>query len=244
MDLNTKDIILLLHPIIAVVFVFPLIGMVIRMAWQTRQRRLEVKAANKSKIPPVVGQEHVELGRWLTGAVVGVYFLGITRSIFDKLETDQVFAKNPFQGIFIVLLYVATIASLVLLYRAQEKIWRGVFATLTGIGIVVLGFQDGIFRRDDEWYISHFYSGLLAALLMVFSLAIVRDIYQDRANRWRTVHVVLNCVALLLFVGQGITGTRDLLEIPLSWQEDVVYKCNFDKKSPEFKTCPPLAEPK
>lgn len=244
MDLNTKDVILLLHPIVAVVFVFPLIGMVLRMAWQTRQRRLEVRAANKSKIPPVVGQEHVQLGRWLTGAVVGVYFLGITRSIFDKLETDQVFTKDPFKGIFIVLLYAATIASLVLLYRAQEKLWRGVFATLTGVGIVVLGLQDGIFRRDDEWYISHFYSGLLAALLMVFSLAIVRDIYQDRANRWRTVHVVLNCVALLLFLGQGITGTRDLLEIPLSWQESVVYQCNFDKTSPEFKTCPPLAQPK
>ena len=76
MDLNTKDIVLLLHPVIAVLVVFPLIGMVVRMAWQTRQRRLEVKAANKSKIPPGVGQEHVQLGRWLTGSVVAVYFLG------------------------------------------------------------------------------------------------------------------------------------------------------------------------
>lgn len=244
MDLNTKDIILLLHPAFAVIFVFPLIGMVVRMAWQTRQRRLELKASNKSKIPPVVGQEHVQLGRWLTGAVVGVYFLGITRSIFDNLETNQVFTKNPFQGVFILLLYAATIASLVLLYRAQEKLWRGVFATLTGIGLVVLGFQDGVYRLDNEWYMSHFYIGLVAALLMVFSLAIVRDIYQDRTNRWRTVHIVLNCVALLLFVGQGLTGTRDLLEIPLSWQEETIYKCNFDKASPGYKTCPPLAAPK
>ncbi len=77
-----------------------------------------------------------------------------------------------------------------------------------------------------------------------FSLAIVQDIYQDRRNRWRTVHIVLNSIALLFFIGQGITGTRDLLEIPLSWQEGTVYKCNFDKTSPDYKTCPPFAEPK
>ena len=79
---------------------------------------------------------------------------------------------------------------------------------------------------------------------MVFSLAIIRDIYQDRANRWRTTHIVLNCFALLLFVGQGITGTRDLLEIPPGWQKSTIYQCNFDKVSPAYKTCPPLAPPK
>jgi len=112
MDLNSKDVILLLHPAIAVTVVFPLIGIVVRAAWLTRQRRLDIQAANKSRIPPVVGQEHLQLGRWLTGAVVGIFLLGITRSIFDKILTDQVFAKNPFKVIVIVLLYIATIASL------------------------------------------------------------------------------------------------------------------------------------
>ncbi len=244
MDLNFEDIVLLLHPAIAVTVVFPLIGIVVRLAWQTRARRLEVKAGNKSKIPPASGQEHLQLGRWLTGAVVGIYFLGITFPIFEQIQKEEVFAKAPQQVILIVLFYVATIASLVLLYRAQEKLWRGVFATLTGVGLVVLGFQDGVYRLDKYWYLSHFYYGLAAALLMVFSLAIVRDIYEDRANRWRMTHVVLNCVALLLFVGQGITGTRDLLEIPPSWQKSTIYQCNFDKASPAYKTCPPLAPPK
>lgn len=31
-----------------------------------------------------------------------------------------------------------------------------------------------------------------------FSLAIALDIYKDRSNRWRYVHVILSCVALLL----------------------------------------------
>lgn len=109
----------------------------------------------------------------------------------------------------------------------------GNFATLTGAGLVILGCQDGVFRRTNEWYWSHYYIGITAALLMIFSLAIVQDIYQDKSNRWRIVHTILNCIALLLFIGQGMTGTRDLLEIPLSWQEPYIYQCDFANK-----TCP------
>nr|WP_322744215.1 MULTISPECIES: DUF4079 domain-containing protein [unclassified Coleofasciculus] len=68
---------------------------------------------------------------------------------------------------------------------------------------------------------------------MVFSLAIVQDIYKDRSNRWRTVHVLLNTIAVLLFIGQGMTGPRDVLEIPLSWQKPYIYSCDFNNK-----TCP------
>ncbi|XTZ12458.1 MAG: DUF4079 domain-containing protein, partial [cyanobacterium endosymbiont of Rhopalodia inflata] len=52
-----------------------------------------------------------------------------------------------------------------------------------------------------------------ATFLMIFSLAILENIYQDCSNRWRSVHIILNCLALLLFIAQGITGIRDLLEI-------------------------------
>ncbi len=141
--------------------------------------------------------------------------------------------KTPFQVIFILLLFAATIASLVFLYRAKQRLWRAVFATLAGAGLVILGCQDGVYRRTNEWYWSHYYIGITAALLMIFSLAIVQDIYQDKSNRWRIVHTILNCIALLLFIGQGMTGTRDLLEIPLSWQEPYIYQCDFANK-----TCP------
>jgi len=66
---------------------------------------------------------------------------------------------------------------------------------------------------------------------MIFSVAIVQDIYQDKTHRWRIIHTILNTIALLLFIGQGFTGTRDLLEIPLSWQEPYVYQCNFVQKT-------------
>lgn len=236
--METSDLLSLIHPILAVAFVFPLIGMVVNFAWQTRQRRLETASEGKSKIPPVVGREHVQLGRWLTGSVVGLTLIGLAYPIFEHIIADQVWGKNPFQVIFIVLMFTATIASLVLLYQARQRHWRAIFATLTGTGIVILGCQDGVFRRTNEWYWSHYYFGIAAALLMVFALSILEDIYKDRTNRWRNVHIVLSCFALLLFIGQGMTGTRDLLEIPLSWQKQYIYQCNFDNK-----TCPQPAPP-
>ncbi len=100
-----------------------------------------------------------------------------------------------------------------------------------------------MYRRDNctdfftgEWYVSHWYAGVLVTLMMIFSLAIIQDIYQDRSQRWRLAHIVINSVAVLLFIGQGLTGTRDLLEIPLSWQEPFIYQCDFVKQ-----TCPQAA---
>ena len=60
--MNTNDLLLLLHPLFAIVIVFPTVGIVIRMAWQTRQRRLNTKIGAKSPIPANIGKEH-EIGR-------------------------------------------------------------------------------------------------------------------------------------------------------------------------------------
>ncbi|MEG4105316.1 DUF4079 domain-containing protein [Microcoleus sp. S13_C5] len=84
---------------------------------------------------------------------------------------------------------------------------------------MILGFQDGIFRRDDEWLVAHFYYNIDGTLLTVFSWAIAAEIYQDRSHGWRKIHTVLNCRALLLFLRQRVTASRDLLEIRLSGQK-------------------------
>jgi ABC-type sugar transport system permease subunit len=222
--MSSKDLFLLLHPAIAVFFVFPLIGIVVNFAWATRQRRLQSLSGGKSKIPPIVGQEHVQLGRWLTGAVVGICLLGIAFSIFSKMLEKQAISQEPLRFTFVVCMCVATVASLYFLYQAKTPAWRGIFATLTGMGLILLGCQPEVYRRGNEWFVSHYYYGITVSMLMIISLTIIQDIYKDRQNRWRTVHIILNCVALLLFIGQGMTGVRDLLEIPLSWQEQYIGK--------------------
>ncbi|NEQ53914.1 MAG: DUF4079 domain-containing protein [Leptolyngbya sp. SIO3F4] len=229
--MGINDWLRLMHPILAVSVVFPLIGMVSYFALQTRQRRLAVQAKEKSKIPPVVGKEHVNLGRVLTGAVVGLTLVGLGHPIIKNIVKNNVLAEKPGTVIFIVVMFLFTIGSLVCLYRstAPQKFFRGLFAALTTAGLWILGSQDGVFRRTYEWQVSHYYYGMVAATLMVISLAILPEIYKSKT--WRNVHIALNCIALLLFVVQGITGTRDLLEIPLSWQEPFVFGCDFVNKT-------------
>ncbi|MBA3921345.1 MAG: DUF4079 domain-containing protein [Nostocaceae cyanobacterium] len=237
-----SDAFTLLHPALAVLFVLPLISHVVNLAWQTRQRRLQIAAEGRSKIP-ASGTEHQRLGRLLTAAIVGLSLIGLAHDPVKNILTDHLWSKQPFQVIFFVLLFPATIASLVFLNKAQQQIWRGIFATLTGMGLVLLGCQPAVFRRTDEWFVSHYYIGLAAAMLMIFSLAILPEIYKDKSNRWRIVHAVLNSFALLLFVGQGLTGVRDLLESPLSWQDSYIqqlYKQNC-KDKPCTIQAPPIS---
>jgi len=216
------DFLLLIHPAIAVAIIFPFIGIVVNRAWQTRSRRLETLAGGKSRIPPIVGQEHVQIGFWLAGSVFGISLIGLAYPIFSHIINKQIWTQNPPQVLSIVLLFAVTIAAYVFLHFSRQNHWRTILAILSGAGIVFLGFQDGVFRRDNEWYSSHFYYGITATLLMIFSVAILPNIYQDRSNRWRYTHVVLNLFALLLFIGQGLTGVRDLLEIPPSAQKPYI----------------------
>ncbi len=218
-----KDAILLLHPILAIATIAPLIGIVVNRALQVRQRRLQ-PAGEKSKIPPTVGQEHVQIGNWLASSVVGIALLALAYDIFGNAVDNQLWSKMPLQMGAIVALFGATIATFYLLFKARQRRWRAIFATLAGMGLVVLGCQDGVYRKTDHWYLSHYYYGITAALLMIVSIAIVQSIYKDRTHRWRRVHIALNSIALLLFFGQAVTGTRALLEIPLSWQEPYVQK--------------------
>jgi Protein of unknown function (DUF4079) len=229
--MEVTDFLGLVHPVFAVLIVFPIIGVVLNYAWATRQRRLQTVNSGKSKIPPMVGADHRRLGNWLTSTVVGLTLIGLAHPISKNIIKKQLWLTKPFEVLFIILLFAATVFSLIFLYRAGSKMWRGIFATLTGAGLIILGSQDGVYRRDFEWYLSHYYIGMAAAMLMIFSLAIVPEIYKDKSNRWRIIHTILNSVAVLLFIGQGMTGARDLLEIPLSWQEPYIYKCDFVNKT-------------
>ncbi len=96
----------------------------VNYALQTRQHRLESLSGGKSKIPPVVGQEHVRIGRLLSGSVVCLTLLGVGFPIFCKMLENQVFSKEPLRVIFVIAMYFATVASLFFLYMAKTKKWR------------------------------------------------------------------------------------------------------------------------
>ena len=69
----------ILHPVLAMVLVYPLLGVVVRLAWQTRQRRFA-----GVKHPVTVGSDHSNLGRWLAAAVVVIVLVALTVVIATK----------------------------------------------------------------------------------------------------------------------------------------------------------------
>ena len=70
--LQSIDWLWLLHPVLAVAVVYPLLGMVLRLGYQARDRRI-----NQTKLPPTVGRDHADLGRWLAAAVVAIVLLAL-----------------------------------------------------------------------------------------------------------------------------------------------------------------------
>jgi hypothetical protein len=141
-----------------------------------------------------------------------------------QLVQQFILVGGGWSAIVSVMPIKAAIASLVLLYQAKLRLWRGIFATLSSMALIVLSTQDGVYRKTKQWHDSHCYYGITAAVLTIISLTILREIYHDKTHRWRTAHIVLNSIALLLFLGQGITVTQALLEVSLHWQEPHVQK--------------------
>jgi hypothetical protein len=205
---------LLIHPALAIICVYPLIGIVSYFAWETRQRRLQLKNGIKTKIDLSVGNNHVQIGKWLSTVVFLITLAGLAQPILSKnIIKHELWKTNLFQFLFIVAMLFLTIISLTFLYQAKPKIWRAIFATLTTMGVIILGCQEGVYRRTNEWYLSHYYYGIIVCVLMIISITIVNEIYKDKSLRWRNLHIILNCLALLLFTIQGLTGVRDLFEI-------------------------------
>ena len=55
----------LVHPVLIILFVYPVIGATIRLGILARERRLQL-----NPIAPTVPVEHVEHGRWATGGLL------------------------------------------------------------------------------------------------------------------------------------------------------------------------------
>ena len=95
--MTTDHWLYLIHPTFAIIFALPLVGIVSRFAWQTRQRRLKTQAKEKTKISPTVGLDHVRLGKWLTSVVVGVALLGLAHPIFTFISAENIWSESRVQ---------------------------------------------------------------------------------------------------------------------------------------------------
>ncbi|MEI6359374.1 MAG: DUF4079 domain-containing protein [Synechococcus sp. ELA619] len=231
--METIDWLWILHPTLAVVLIYPLIGVVVRLGIQTKERRVD-----GARLPPTTGRDHADLGRWLSAGVVAIVLVALTVVIATDVPFSQFRGGAP-RACQLLLVLVGSVIALITLWRATEKAIRLAFALITWAGVISLGAQPEVFRLSDnplqaDFWQSHYWAGVGVVGLMLFSLGARPEILRDL--RWRRVHVIANLLATVLFVIQGMTGTRDLLEIPLHWQKSTLESCNWTTH-----VCPPIA---
>ena len=229
--MSTVDWLWVLHPALAVVLVYPLIGMTIRLGVQTRSRRVD-----KAKLPPTTGRDHADLGSWLAAAVVVIVLVALTVVIATKGDPGS-FEGGTSRALTLLLVLIGTVVSLVALWQVRAPAYRLSFALLTWIGVLGLGAQPEVYRGSDnplsgEFWSSHYWAGVAVVGLMLFSLGARPEILRE--PRLRRLHVSASVLAAVLFTLQGITGSRDLLTIPLSWQKTFLGACNWSEQR-----CPP-----
>lgn len=220
----------ILHPALMVVLTYPLLGAVLLLARRTRQRRL----SDDKAIPASSGSEHRDLGRWLTLAVLAAVLLALL--VVISTHSAGPFAGGSGRQVVLGLVALGATASFAALWRVKGALYRAVFALLCWIGLLGLGSQPEVWRVSDNpmsagFWQSHYWGGMGLVGLLLFSLAAQPEI--QRQLTWRRWHLLANGLALLIFLAQGISGSRDLLEIPLSWQKPFIYSCD-----PIQRTCP------
>ena len=180
--------------------------------------------------PPAVGRDHSELGRWLALAVVLLVLTALVVVIASKAPLAA-FSGGPSRAFQLLLVLVGTVSSLLALWFSKSPWLRLSFSLITWIGVLALGAQPEVWRLSDNpltpaFWQSHYWSGVAVTGLMLFSLGARPEILRDL--RLRRLHVTASVLAAVLFLVQGITGSRDLLEIPLSWQKPAIQTCDFN----------------
>jgi hypothetical protein len=233
----------LLHPVLVILFVYPVVGATIRLGILVREKRLGI-----TQQPALVPREHADHGRWVTAGVVVAVLIALVYSFISKaVEPGAAFAGGSARLALLMLVAAGTLVALLALLKVKRPALRASFTLLTWAGLLGLGSQAEIWRLSDNpfsgaFWSSHYWSGVLLTGLFLMNLAARPEI--SRHLRWRRLHVASNILIMVLLAVQAITGSRDLLEIPLSWQKPAIYRCDFaNRVCPEPPATPAAAAP-
>lgn len=228
------DWLALLHPVLMILFVYPVIGATIRLGILVRERRLGI-----TRQPDLVPVEHADHGAWVSAGVVVAVLIALLYSVLAHAIASG--AAAALQGglprvLLLVLVAAGTLVALLALLRVRRASLRASFALLCWAGLLGLGSQPEIFRLSDNplsggFWSSHYWSGVLLCGLLLFTTAARPEII--RLPRLRRLHLGLNLLVMVLLAVQAITGSRDLLEMPLSWQTPAILGCD-----PHARSCP------
>ena len=187
----------LIHPVLIILFVYPVVGATIRLGILARERRLEL-----NPIADTVPLEHAQHGAWVTGGVLVAVLIGLSHSL---AAADL--------GLTLLLGFVVLIGYIFLLRR--RLIWQRLLAgAISWGGMLILGLQPTVERLSDQpwtelFWQSHFWMGWILTGLLLSSTAIHSLIgHSTLLRRW---HVANNVVVALLLAMQAISGSRELV---------------------------------
>ena len=194
-QLTALEWLALLHPVLAILFVYPVAGATIRLGILAREKRTDYNPA----LPDTVSTEHWQHGRWLVSSAVVI-----------TLWSYLVIAWRNGMGLNPVLWAagLGTLAALLALWRVNTDPLKASFTLLCWGGLIGLGTQLPI--GELPFWSSHFWSGVLLIGLLLFSLAARSGIAST--TQLRRLHVSAMVLGAVLFAVVGITGCRDLIQ--------------------------------
>ena len=187
----------LIHPVLMILFVYPVTGATIRLGILARERRLEI-----NPIADTVPLEHAQHGAWVTGGVLMAVLIGLSHSLAGA-DIGLVLLSG-----FVVLIgYISLLRS--------RLIWQRLLAAaISWGGMLTLGLHPAVERLSDRpwtglFWQSHFWMGWILTGLLLSSTVIQPLI--GRSTRLRHWHVATNVLVALLLAMQAISGSRDLV---------------------------------
>ena len=190
----------LVHPVLIILFVYPVIGATIRLGILARERRLEI-----NPIAATVPVEHVDHGRWATAGLLVAVLFALSHALADVGVGFSSWAVAILQATGVVVSFVA-------LLRTRRLALRLLFSWSCWLFLLLITIEPSLVSQRAlaaaEVWQSHTWGGLLLIAFLLLTMACQREI---AGRLWmRRIHVALNILVALLLATQAITGTRDL----------------------------------
>lgn len=194
----------LVHPVLIILFIYPVVGATIRLGILARERRLDL-----NPIAPTVPVEHADHGRWVTAVMVVAVLIAMAH---DVATAPVALAAPRIAGFLAAELGV--VAALVALLSSRRTALRLGWAISTWTGLLLLGSQPEVHRGADwpwqaAFWQSHYWGGMALCALLLLSMGLQAEI--GRRLSIRRLHVGLNLMVALLLATQAISGTRNLI---------------------------------
>ena len=190
----------LVHPVLIILFVYPVIGATIRLGILARERRLEI-----NPIAATVPVEHVDHGRWATAGLLVAVLFALSHALADVGVGFSSWVMAVLQATGVVVSFTA-------LLRTRRLALRLLFSWSCWLFLLLITIQPSLVSQRalaaPEVWQSHTWGGLLLIAFLLLTMACQREI---AGRLWmRRIHVALNILVALLLATQAITGTRDL----------------------------------